>query len=98
VEATVYFCCIEAIQNACKHAGREATVTLRMREDAGTLTFQVADTGKGFDAKARGLGAGFLNMADRLGALGGSLDVESAPRRGTTVSGTIPVSGCAGGR
>jgi signal transduction histidine kinase len=97
VEATVYFCCVEAIQNACKHAGREATVTLRMREDAGTLTFQVADTGKGFDAEARGLGAGFLNMADRLGALGGSLDVESAPRQGTTVSGTIPVSGCAGG-
>jgi signal transduction histidine kinase len=40
----------------------------------------------------RGLGAGFLNMADRLGALGGSLRVESAPWRGTTVSGTIPVS------
>ena len=97
VEATVYFCCVEAIQNACKHAGGEATVTLRMREDAGTLTFQVADNGKGFDSEARGLGAGFLNMADRLGALGGSLDVESAPRQGTTVSGTIPVSGCARG-
>ena len=98
VEATVYFCCVEAIQNACKHAGREATVALRMREDAGTLTFQVADTGKGFDAQGRGLGAGFLNMADRLGALGGSLHVESDPWQGTTVSGTIPVSGCAGGQ
>jgi signal transduction histidine kinase len=42
--------------------------------------------------RARGLGAGFLNMADRLGALGGSLRVESAPQRGTTVSGTIPVN------
>lgn len=98
VEATVYFCCVEAIQNACKHAGREATVALRMREDAGTLTFQVADTGKGFDAQGRGLGTGFLNMADRLGALGGSLHVESDPWQGTTVSGTIPVSGCAGGQ
>jgi signal transduction histidine kinase len=97
VEATVYFCCVEAIQNACKHAGREATVALRMREDAGTLTFQVADNGKGFDAQGRGLGAGFLNMADRLGALGGSLHVESDPWQGTTVSGTIPLSGCAGG-
>jgi signal transduction histidine kinase len=97
VEATVYFCCLEAIQNACKHAGTEAAVALRMREDAGTLTFQVADNGKGFDARGRGLGAGFLNMADRLGALGGSLRVESDPRQGTTVSGTIPVSGCAGG-
>lgn len=92
VEATIYFCCVEAIQNACKHAGREATLTLRAREDAGTLTFQVADNGTGFDVKTPGLGAGFLNMADRLGALGGSLHVESAPRQGTTVSGTVPVS------
>jgi len=97
VEATIYFCCVEAIQNACKHAGREATVALRMREDAGTLTFQVADNGKGFDAQGRGLGAGFLNMADRLGALGGTLHVESDPWQGTTVSGKIPLSGCAGG-
>jgi signal transduction histidine kinase len=37
-----------------------------------------------------GLGAGFRNMADRLGALGGSLQVESAPQRGGTVSGAIP--------
>lgn len=92
VEATVYFCCLEAIQNACKHAGRHATLALRVREDAGTLTFQVTDDGKGFDSRTRGLGAGFLNMTDRLGALGGSLQVKSAPRRGTTVAGTIPVS------
>jgi len=91
VEATVYFCCLEAIQNACKYAGRAATIVLRVREEAGTLAFQVIDDGKGFDAETRGLGAGFLNMADRLGALGGSLNVESALRRGTTVSGTIPV-------
>lgn len=92
VEATVYFCCLEAIQNACKHAGQPATLALRVREDAGTLTFQVTDDGKGFDAGTRGLGAGFLNMADRLGALGGSLRVKSAPRQGTTVAGAIPVS------
>src|SRR5215470_4981667 len=91
VEATVYFCCLEAIQNASKHAGDGATLSLRLREDAGMLTFDVVDDGKGFDAQARGLGAGFRNMADRLGALGGSLQVESAPRRGTTVSGVIPV-------
>jgi signal transduction histidine kinase len=90
-EATVYFCCLEAIQNACKYAGPAATLGLRVREDAGTLTFQVADNGRGFDPRARGLGAGFLNMTDRLGALGGSLRVESAPHRGTTVSGTLQV-------
>jgi len=91
VEATVYFCCLEAIQNASKHAGDGATLSLRLREDAGMLTFDVVDDGKGFDAQARGLGAGFRNMADRLGALGGRLQVESAPQRGTTVSGVIPV-------
>jgi len=91
VEATVYFCCLEAIQNASKHAGEGATLALRLREDAGMLTFDVVDDGKGFDAQARGLGAGFRNMADRLGALGGSLQVESAPQRGTTVSGAIPM-------
>jgi len=90
IEATVYFCCLEAIQNACKHAGEGATLALHLREEAGMLTFEVVDDGKGFDAQARGLGAGFRNMADRLGALGGSLQVESAPQRGTTVSGAIP--------
>jgi signal transduction histidine kinase len=92
VEATVYFCCLEAMQNACKYAGQQAALTLRVREDAGKLTFQVADNGTGFDTKTRGLGAGFLNMADRLGALGGSLQVDSAPRQGTTVSGAVPVT------
>src|SRR5262249_24917354 len=101
VEATVYFCCLEAIQNASKHAGDGATLSLRLREDAGMLTFDVVDDGKGFDAQARGLGAGFRNMpapragfrnmAGRMGALGGSLQVESAPQRGTTVSGVSPV-------
>jgi signal transduction histidine kinase len=95
VEATVYFCCLEAIQNASKHAGEGATLTLRLREDAGMLTFDVVDDGKGFDAQDRGLGAGFVNMADRLGALGGSLRVESAPQRGTTVSGAVPAKACA---
>ncbi len=76
----------------CKYAGHPAALAVRVREDAGTLTFRVADDGKGFDAETRGLGTGFLNMADRLGALGGSLQVESAPRQGTTVSGTVPVT------
>jgi signal transduction histidine kinase len=97
-EATGYFCCLEAIQNACKHAGEGATLALRLRETAGTLTFDVVDDGRGFDARGRGLGAGFLNMADRLGALGGSLQVESAPQRGTTVSGAIPAGAGADAR
>ena len=90
IEATVYFCCLEAIQNACKHAGNEATVALRVREADGVLTFAVTDDGRGFDASARGLGAGFVNMEDRLRALGGRMRVESAPAQGTRVTGTLP--------
>jgi signal transduction histidine kinase len=90
VEATVYFCCLEAIQNAGKHAGDGATLALRVWEDGPALAFYVTDDGCGFDVSGRGLGAGFSNMEDRLCALRGSLRVESAPGRGTRVSGTLP--------
>jgi signal transduction histidine kinase len=92
VEAAVYFCCLEALQNACKHAGPKARLCLRVQDDAGTLTFDVTDDGAGFDSQGSGLGAGFLNTADRLGALAGSLRVESAPGRGTRVTGTVPLA------
>jgi signal transduction histidine kinase len=91
LEATVYFCCLEAIQNACKHAGDGATLGLRVWEDGATLAFEVTDDGRGFDASGRGLGAGFVNMEDRLRALRGSLRVRSAPGRGTRVTGELPV-------
>jgi len=90
VEATVYFCCLEAIQNACKHAGDGATLAVRVWEEGPALAFDVTDDGNGFEAGARGLGAGFTNMEDRLCALRGSLRVESAPGRGTRVSGRLP--------
>jgi signal transduction histidine kinase len=91
VEAAVYFCCLEAMQNACKHAGERASIRLRVREEAGTLTFEVTDDGTGFDAAGRRLGAGLLNMADRLGAFGGRLQVDSVPGQGTRVTGTVPL-------
>jgi signal transduction histidine kinase len=91
IEAAVYFCCLEALQNACKHAGERATIRLRMRDEPGTLTFEVIDDGAGFDTTGRGPGAGLRNMADRIGAFGGRLLVESAPGEGTRVTGALPV-------
>jgi signal transduction histidine kinase len=92
VEAAVYFCCLEAMQNAGKHAGDGATMTIRVWEEAGALLFEVADTGSGFDPSERSTpGAGFVNMGDRVGAIGGTFGVQSAPGRGTRVSGRIPV-------
>ncbi|HMD46399.1 MAG TPA: ATP-binding protein [Acidimicrobiales bacterium] len=91
-EAAVYFCCTEALQNAGKHAGEGATATVRVWPEPGALLFEVTDTGKGFDPAEKGLGAGFVNMNDRVGAIGGTLTVRSAPGQGTTIAGRIPVS------
>jgi signal transduction histidine kinase len=91
LEAAAYFCCLEALQNAMKHAGPEATAVIRAWEEDGALRFAVSDDGAGFDAAAKADGTGFVNMADRLGAIGGSLRVESTPGGGTSVQGTLPL-------
>ncbi|MDT4937086.1 MAG: hypothetical protein QOG80_757 [Pseudonocardiales bacterium] len=90
VETAAYFCCLEAMQNAGKYAGEGATITVRVRGDDETLTFELSDDGVGFDSATTKLGHGFLNMQDRLGAIGGELTVGSNPGQGTTVSATIP--------
>jgi signal transduction histidine kinase len=93
VEAAVYFCCLEALQNAAKHAGDGAAVVVRLWEEAGALRFEVADDGAGFNPTSKGQGAGFINMSDRLGAIGGTLQVDSTPAVGTRVRGTLPLGG-----
>jgi signal transduction histidine kinase len=96
VEAAVYFCCLEALQNASKHAGDSASVRVRVWEGDAALGFEVTDDGAGFDPAGAHEGHGFINMADRLGAFGGRLTVQSAPGRGTTITGTIPLQAPAG--
>ena len=92
VEAAIYFCCMEALQNASKHAGPDARITISLHEEQGALLFSVRDTGAGFDATGDGArGHGFVNMADRVGAFGGSVRVESKPGTGTTISGRVPL-------
>jgi signal transduction histidine kinase len=92
VEAAIYFCCLEALQNAGKHAGSDATIVVHVREEHGALVFDVCDTGAGFDpAGGAAQGHGFVNMADRVGAFGGSVRVDSAPGAGTRVIGRIPL-------
>jgi signal transduction histidine kinase len=94
VEAAIYFCCMEALQNAGKHAGPDAAAVVRIREEEGAVLFEVTDTGAGFDsAGTAGKGAGFVNMRDRVGAIGGALEVHSAPGAGTTISGRLPLRG-----
>jgi len=91
VETAVYFCCVEAVQNAARYAPR-ATVRIRLRGSAEHVSFRVEDDGPGFDRSRAQAGAGGLqHMADRLAALGGSLEVDARPATGTTVTGQIPV-------
>jgi signal transduction histidine kinase len=91
LEAAVYFCCLEAVNNAAKHAGEGATITVSVSEDASWLSFAVADDGLGFDLSTVAGGQGFDNMRDRVGAYGGDLVVESSPGDGACVRGRIPL-------
>jgi signal transduction histidine kinase len=88
VETAVYFCALEAIQNIAKHAEATSTV-IRLAERDGYLQFEIEDDGRGFDPARTGYGTGHQGMADRLDAIGGTLEVASEPARGTTVCGRI---------
>jgi signal transduction histidine kinase len=89
VEATVYFSCLEALQNVAKYA--EATAaTITLRSDDGHLEFTVADDGRGFDPNVTGYGTGLQGIVDRVAANGGTVQVRSAPGAGTSLTGRIP--------
>ncbi len=91
VEATVYFCCLEALQNIAKYAAA-TQATIRLRQSNGALEFSIADDGMGFDPATILRGAGLTNMRDRLESLGGGLEIDSAPGAGTTLSGHLPAA------
>lgn len=92
IEAAVYFCTVEALQNAGKHAGEGASAFVRVAAAEGCLRFEISDDGTGFDATSGAVaGHGFVNMADRLGAIGGTIVVTSSPDAGTRIVGTIPL-------
>ncbi len=89
-EAAVYFCCLEALQNAAKHA-TDARVEVRLWEESGGLLFTVSDDGPGFDVEKAQRGHGYVNMADRLGAIGGTVRWESEIGKGSQVRGSVPL-------
>jgi signal transduction histidine kinase len=92
VESAVYFCCLEALQNASKHARGGGSVTISLANEAGpTLGFEVRDDGAGFDPAKVCAGAGLTNMHDRLAAVGGELAINSTPGLGTVIAGLAPV-------
>jgi signal transduction histidine kinase len=96
IEAAVYFCCLEAMQNAGKYAGDGAHITVTVTADDDRLVFEVADDGMGFDPTSVAESHGFVNMRDRVGAHGGDLVVESSQGHGTRVRGELPLPPGAG--
>jgi signal transduction histidine kinase len=91
IEAALYFCAREAIQNATKHAGPGASVTATLaRRQRGTIDVTISDDGVGISPKAARAGIGIRGMRDRIEALGGRLDIFSEPGLGTRVRGTVP--------
>ena len=89
-EAAVYFSCLEALQNVAKYA-EASSATIHLAQTNGSLVFEVSDDGRGFDPAAAERGTGLQGIADRLAALGGHLDIHSAPGEGATLVGSIPV-------
>ncbi|GJM37280.1 MAG: hypothetical protein DHS20C19_06470 [Acidimicrobiales bacterium] len=90
VEAAIYFACLEALQNVMKHAGAEAVVSVNLRRADQVVSLVVADDGRGFDADGIPAGNGLVNMADRVGAAGGTLTIESSDG-GTSVTAVVAV-------
>ena len=90
-ETAIYYCCLEALQNVAKHAGDDAEGYLRLWRDRRAVRFAVSDNGVGFVPRPAHQGAGLTNMVDRIGAVGGTLTVRSAPGEGTTVLGRVGI-------
>jgi two-component system nitrate/nitrite sensor histidine kinase NarX len=82
----------EALTNVRKHSGAKSA-TVRITESESSTTFVVEDDGHGFDQGDSPLdrdGFGLFTMRDRMALLNGSLDIESAPGRGTRVIASVP--------
>lgn len=88
-EVAAYFCIMEALTNAAKHSGAtDVHITVRGRS---RLTFTVSDNGRGFDPESVAVG-GLLGMEARAAAAGGTIALETAPGRGTSLTGTFPLA------
>ena len=93
IESAVYYCCLEAVQNATKHAGPAAHIAASLNADNGELRLEVRDNGRGFDLAEVRTGIGLRNMEDRLVAVQGHLSITSSPGNGTVIAGVVPVNG-----
>jgi signal transduction histidine kinase len=92
IEAAVYFCCVEGLQNVAKHCGASARVEVHVAVGPDGFEFVLADDGPGFDPALVVSRHGIPGMHDRLAAVGGTLTIDSSPGRGTILTGSVPAA------
>jgi signal transduction histidine kinase len=90
IESAIYFSVLECLQNVAKYAEAHRA-EVRLAQTNGHLSFIVSDDGRGFDPAASRYGTGLQGIADRMDAIGGRLEIRSAPGGGTHVEGIVPV-------
>lgn len=95
-EFVLYRVAQEALTNVAKHADAQA-VHVRLRGKLGRAELDVVDDGRGFlpteGGSTNGRHFGLSAMRERVGAVGGSLHVESRPGGGTTLTAMVPIEG-----
>ena len=93
VKIALYRICQEALNNASQHSG-STNQNVILRKDDRTITLSIQDDGKGFapppldgpDATEQAQHIGLRGMRDRIHLVGGTMSIESAPRKGTTIT------------
>jgi signal transduction histidine kinase len=89
IEDAAYRLVQEAFNNVTKHAGA-SRARLSVSEDADGLRLEVEDDGQGFDPTAGSDGFGLVGMRERAELAGGTLEIDSAPGRGTRIRAVLP--------
>jgi signal transduction histidine kinase len=92
LERSIYYCCLEALQNAVKHAGPKASILIRLVGERDHVSFSVDDSGIGFDPARVDDRDGLVHLADRVDVMGGDLTIDSHPGMGTRIHGVIPLA------
>jgi signal transduction histidine kinase/ligand-binding sensor domain-containing protein len=88
-EITLYRIAQEGINNVLKHANATEAI-LQLQREAGTVRFSIFDNGRGFENPLHTDGQGLMGIAERVRLLGGKLDIQSTPGKGTRLTATIP--------
>jgi two-component system sensor histidine kinase UhpB len=95
---TLYRLAQECLTNVAKHAQATRVAILLSRvaggeQDGEEVRFSFEDNGRGFDPGLRRQGLGLVGLRERVEALGGNFDLQSAPGQGARVRASIPVKG-----